>query len=389
MHVQTILPQLLKGTIHKARIKSLINLVEGIICHKKLKLSELGRNLHLSNERSGIRIVDRALGNLYYQRKTIEIYSCISKTVIGEDKFPTILVDWSVIPNSLRCTKQEEFHVLRASYVATGRSITLYEEIHPRSKYGNKEVQTYFLKNLFSILPSDCKACIITDAGFKIPWFKAVLELGWDFIGRVRGEVHFDDGTGFKPIMNLFHQASSKAKFLGQFTLAKYNAFETNFYLYTHKIKGRKKLNRNGTFAHNKESLTHSKGYREPWVIVSSYKSKQPEKIIKKYQSRMTIEEALRDTKSTLYGFGFNLNQTIKPERYIVWLLLAALASLIAWIVGYFAEKNKLHFRFQANTYRHKRVLSFVFLGCRIIKKKIYFLFEWDSLSLIFQGVQK
>lgn len=341
MQVESILPEILKGTIHKARINSLTSLVKGIVCHKKLKLSELGRHLHLTNDRSGIRIVDRVLGNTYYQERSIELYSCIAKTVIGDNQTPDILIDWSVIPNSQRCTNEkEEYQVLRASFAATGRGITLYEEVHPRAKLGNEQVQSNFLMNLATILPSECKPSIITDAGFKIPWFKMVLKLGWNYIGRVRGEVQFNEDGEFKPIRHLSPRASTKALYLGNLVLAKYNPFETNFYLYTHKLKGRKKMNRNGTFAKDKESLVHSKGYREPWVIVSSLELQtHPEEIIKKYKSRMSIEEALRDTKSILYGFSLNMNQTMKQERYIVWLLLAALAAVVAWIVGFVAEK--------------------------------------------------
>lgn len=390
MLVETILPEILSGTIHKKRIQSLVAIVKGVICHKKLQLSELGRNLHLTKERSGIRMVDRLLSNTYYQEHSKDLYGCIASQVIGSNKAPDILVDWSVIPNSQRCTKKEEYQVLRASLAAEGRAITIYEEVHPRSKLGNREVQQNFLTQLASILSADCKPCIITDAGFKIPWFKSVLKLGWSFIGRVRGDVHFNDGSGFKPITHLFKRASSKAQYSGRFILAKYNPFETNFYLYTHQRVGRKKLNRNGTRAKDKDALIHSKGYREPWIIVSSQAlSGYPEDIIKKYKSRMTIEEGFRDTKSSLYGFSFNNNKTTKPERYIVWLLLAALAALVAWVVGYAGEKMNLHHHFQANTYRHRRVLSYVFLGCRIIKKQIVILFEWDSLNQIFQGETK
>jgi len=30
------------------------------------------------------------------------------------------------------------------------------------------------------------KAIIVTDAGFRCPWFQQVREVGWDFVGRVR-----------------------------------------------------------------------------------------------------------------------------------------------------------------------------------------------------------
>ena len=116
----------------------------------------------------------------------------------------------------------------------------------------------------------------------------------------------------------------------------------------------------------------YGKSHREPWVIVSSFtENTNAKKVINKYKSKMTIEENIMDTKSVNYGLSMNENQTIKPERYIVWLMLAALASLIAWITGFVAEQNKLHFDFQANTYKHRRVLSFFYLGCQIIRKKI------------------
>jgi hypothetical protein len=30
------------------------------------------------------------------------------------------------------------------------------------------------------------KPIIVTDAGFKVPWFRQILKLGWDFVGRTR-----------------------------------------------------------------------------------------------------------------------------------------------------------------------------------------------------------
>jgi hypothetical protein len=112
-------------------------------------------------------------------------------------------------------------------------------------------------------------------------------------------------------------------------------------------------------------------------------------RVIKIYKLRMTIEGGFRDAKSTEFGFSMNENKTIKADRYIVWLMLATLASLIAWIVGYAAEQKKLHYDFQANTYRHRRVLSFFYLGCQIIRKNIDVPIEldeiqrsaWDSLA--------
>ena len=59
---------------------------------------------------------------------------------------------------------------------------------------------TNFWKTLHSMLPKVCCPYIVTDAGFKIRGLDLVLSLGWDYIGRVRGTVHYDDKTGFKSI---------------------------------------------------------------------------------------------------------------------------------------------------------------------------------------------
>jgi len=131
-------------------------------------------------------------------------------------------------------------------------------------------------------------------------------------------------------------------------------------------------------------------GYREPWVLVSSLGGFSAiSRVIKIYKFRMTIEGSFRDAKSTEFGFSLNENKTIKAKRYAVWLMISTLAYIIAWIVGFAAEKAKLHYDFQANTYRHRRVLSFFYLGCQIIRKKLELLIElkeiqreaWDDLS--------
>ena len=372
MHVHPILNKLLNSTIHKSRIKSLIPVIETIIKIKQLTLTKIARNLDLpGQERAGIRRVDRLLANIFYQDNAIKFYKCVTEFVVGNKKRPTIIIDWTGLPNSKRKTKNGEQCVLRSSLAAEGRAITLYEEVHPKRKEGCPKIHDAFLNNLKSLLPADCRPIIVTDAGFKNPWFRALRALNWDYIGRVRGAVHFNDGTGSKGIKTLFEKATSIPKSLGQMLLAKNNSILTYFFIYTHKLKGRKKLTRTGKIDNTKDSKMIARGYREPWILVSSLSKLSAKKIVKIYKIRMTIEEGIRDTKSRTTGFSMNDNLTIQSKRYTVWLLLSALASLIAWMVGHTAEKLNLHYAFQANTYRNVRVLSFFYLGCQIIRKKI------------------
>jgi len=372
MHVEGIVQELLGTAIHKTRIRTLSVLVEGIIRCKELKLTALGRQIKINGkECSAINRVDRALGNQFYQIHFIDIYGAIAQKAIGQMRAPLLVVDWSSIPGS-HLTVSGEQCLLRAALVAQGRSITLYEEVHPKSMEGNAKIHREFLAHLNKLVPIACRPCILTDAGFKNPWFKAVLALGWDYIGRLNRTVHYDDGTGFKPLSELLQQATTKPQAIGSVIVAKTNPITTQLYTYKKIAKGRKHRGKTGTILKNKQSRKNAKSNSEPWILASSLTGDNIEqRIIKYYKLRMTIEESFRDTKSQRYGLGMNENVTINVARYIVWLMLAALACFIAWVVGYSAEKLKLHHDFQANTYRSRRVLSFFFLGCQIIRKKI------------------
>lgn len=380
MQVHTILQQLLSSSIHKTRLKGLIPVITALIKSKKLQLSQLGRSLGgKSTERSGIRLIDKLLSNSFYQNHSIVIYQSICMRVIGDTLFPDIVVDWSSLPNSNMKTKGGEHCVLRAVLATTGRGITLYEEVHPKKNENNAKIHRHFLERLHSILPKECRPCILSDAGFKNPWFSAVSALGWDYLGRVRGLAHCNEGTGYYPISELFFKAQNKASYLGVWLIAKTNPVLHHIVLYKGKSKGRHKITKTKKIDLSKESLKHSKAWKEPWFLVTSLQEvkNNPHLAILKYKKRMAIEENFRDTKSTKYGFSFDKNETIKPERFIVWLMLAALASLVCWLSGAAAEILKLHYDFQANSYRHRRVLSFFYLGCQIIRKKIDLTIDW------------
>lgn len=382
MTVAKMVHQLLQETIHKSRINSLLPVLTAVIKSKKLVLTELGRTLKTKGqERSGIRRVDRLLANPYYQQHSIDIYRCIIKCVVGTHVRPLIIVDWSSLPNS-HLSAQGEHCVLRAALASEGRGLVLYEEVHPKSDEGKPYIHSEFLKRLHSLVPSECRPCLLTDGGFKNPWFKAVVALGWDYIGRTRGLTLYSEGQGFQSLKRLFDDATSTPQYIGYHSLAKTNPIKTHFYLYKLDLKGRKKRSKIGNEVRSNISKKYSDSYREPWVLVSSLSDVTAKKIIDCYKQRMTIEESFRDTKSTQYGLSLNNNKTIKPARYAVWLMLAALATFIAWVYGYSAERIQLHYHFQANTYRTRRVLSFFYLGCQIIRKRI-------NITINLKGIQQ
>ena len=351
--------------MHKKRLDTLSLVVEAALKNKKLSLTGLGREIDLPiQERSGIRRVDRFLGNEKLYNERFAIQKMIAKMLITKPR-PWIIVDWSEVPNSFE-------HVLRAALVAEGRAITLYEEVHPEKKLSNPKVEKNFLERLKLLLPNDSKATIVTDAGFHNKWFKEVLKLGWDYVGRIRSGKKYsvDDGVTWYRHKKLFSKARSTPKHVGKVLLCRTNPLESHLYLYKDKAKKRSLLNKSGKKRRDTNSMDHRKAAKEAWVLASSLNGRGiAKRVIKIYKKRMQIEEGFRDLKSSQYGFGFEDARSKKRKRIEILLLIALVASFIAWFIGWVTEKNKLHYQFQSNTIKTRRVLSFFYLGCRVIKK--------------------
>lgn len=368
MHQERLLHKMLSPVMHKKRMLTFIILIMTAIRIKQLSLTELGRGMALRiQERSGIRRSDRFLGNKGVYQERMAIYGTVVEKVVGRNPRPWIIVDWSEIPNT-------SHHVLRAGKVTEGRAITLYEEVHPEKKLGHPKIEKAFLKRLKKLLLPDCKPIVITDAGFHNKWFREVLRLGWDYVGRVRCGKKYsqDQGKTWRLYKELFTEASATPKSIGKVTLCRKNELETHLYLFKGKAKGRSLLNRSGKKRRDTNSLDHRKSAREAWVLASSLSGRGiVKRVVKIYKKRMQIEEGFRDLKSSRYGFSFEQAASKRVERIEVLLLIGALGALIAWLTGWSAEKKKLQFQFQSNTTKTRRVLSLFYLGCQVIKRQL------------------
>ena len=81
------------------------------------------------------------------------------------------------------------------------------------------------------------------------------------------------------------------------------------------------------------------------------------------YAQRMQVEETIRDVKSHRFEFALHYARTKRCERLKALLLIAALATLVLWLLGLAASEHHWDRHFQANTERRRTVLSAVFLG--------------------------
>ncbi len=383
MHVETFIHKFLSSVIHKSRIKLLVCVLNAVFKTKQLTLTALGRALDLPiQERSGIRKLDRFLSNKFFQNKNICIYQRIINLVVGTKVRPIIIVDWTKLPNS-------KSHAIRAAVATEGRAITIYEEMHPKINENNTKIQSCFLSTLKQLLPSECRPIIVTDAGFRGPWFRDVLKLNWDYVGRVlHSNTCYNDGNKIRKCTSLYKFATTSPKHLGKMILNNRDGLETSFYLIKQKPKGRKHYLQDGNISTDRDSRYYATSNSKPWLLVSSLKGIfAAKKVTDIYKRRMTIEENFRDMKSAKYGFGLRENKTIRAERLAVWILLSSLASFIAWIIGSIAERLNLHYQFQANSIKKRRVLSLFYLGCQVIRKKIKIPIDFNKWDFDFREI--
>ena len=369
MQAKQVLHQLLHKTcpeMHKKRRTALAVNVMAALHGEVLTVTHLGRSITSeAKEKHCIKRADRLLSNRRLQGERVGIYSEITQQLVGSKHRPVIIVDWSDMDECKR------HFLLRASVPIEGRSLTLYEEVHTLKSKEKPAVHQRFLQQLQAMLPPECRPIVVSDAGFRTPWFKQVEALGWDWVGRIRNrhEVQLPGEAQWIPCKSLYVKATSTPKPLGRAQVTQSNPIACQLILYKAKPKGRVHLNRLGQRVRSSHSRKHEQAKREPWLLGSSLPEgfKLAEKVVKLYTFRMQIEEAFRDLKSTRFGLSLELHRTYQVERLQVLLLVATLALLVAWLMGKATELIGQHRHYQANTVRDRVVLSTIFIGLKVI----------------------
>jgi hypothetical protein len=314
-----------------------------------------------------IKRMDRLLGNPHLQSEQSLIYAAVMRQVLGPQTRPVIVVDWSDL------TTDRRWQLLRASLPVGGRALTLYEEVHPLQKLANRRVHRAFLRTLQHLLPPEVRPILVTDAGFRSPWFRDVEQVGWTFVGRVRNRdlVCFEPAAPWIRCKSLYAQASATPKTFGACELVRSRPVRCRLVLVKEPRKHRSHTSVWGQKVRSGHSRKQAARNREPWLLAMSdalaaYQAKQ---IVAFYRMRMQIEEAFRDLKSERYGFGLSGSHTTQRERWTILLLIAALAHLALWLVGLATTQAHHHYQYQANTTRHRAVLSAITLGLQVIRR--------------------
>jgi len=392
MHAITIVQDVLrKGCphIHKARPESLCDVVRAALLASSHTLSNLARAIETrvggTGKRKGkavavrhrVKRVDRLLGSRALQRERTSIYAAIAQFWLrdigsGEPTpVPLILVDWSDL-NEARTAQ-----LIGASVALQGRSLTLYEEVHTMKAATTPKVHAAFLKQLKAMLPLSCQPIVITDAGFRSPWFRAVEAIGWHWVGRIRNrdmvrpQTHANERAGlWQGAKTLYTLATGKALDLGVFDYVRSHPISARLVTIKHAPKGRHMTTVNGCRTRSSHSKKKSKAESEPWLLAASISLAHlsAEAVVAIYAQRTQIEQAFRDTKNPRFGLGLSYSGSRSTARWAVLALVASVAEFVIRLTGQCAINAKMQYDLQLTNRRKRAEISVIRVGVLLLR---------------------
>lgn len=360
MRVEAMVRELIdecSTVVHSVRLGTVVKLVEAVVLSGALRPASIGRSLQGSTPKHGIKRVDRLLGNQKMVSDRLFLFLAIAHRLLRGVQRPVILIDW---------TQACGTHVaLVAAVPIGGRALPIYSEVHPLKKLGNGVVEKRFLAALKAIVPLECRCLVVTDAGFKGPFFAAVRECGWDFLGRVRGTTKAISPSGETISKERFYaKASTRPADLGTFELFVKQRIPCRLFL----VRKRRRPGPKRPPLANKEEREFRQSALDPWLLATSLSDGDAVSIVRHYAKRMQIEETFRDTKNHRFGWSLGTVRLSTPQRTAVLLAVAALAFVVVTLIGISAERAGRHRAYQANT-ETRRVLSFLVLATAIIRR--------------------
>jgi hypothetical protein len=343
MHASEILHRSLDSVLapmHALRRRVLLQATEALIDGRRLTMTDLSRSWPgATYSHAPLKAVDRLMRNAHVQRSMLPLCQAMARWLLSSAR-PVLIVDWVDLQRDGR------WCMLRAGVPSHGRTVTVYERIYPIDQINGPQAQRAFLRELAQVVPTGVSPILVTDAGFRSDWFRAVVAQGWDYVGRVRNNVKAckaHESTWFS-CSDLHAGASRRAEDLGHHRIVQGQPWGCRLLRIRRERKGRHQLTRAGTPNRGTDARRHRKSAREPWLLATSLSRAQytPAQVVGMYGKRMQIEQSFRDLKSHRYGMGFEDSQTRDSKRLSVLMLLNLLAGFAAWLLSLAVARTRI-----------------------------------------------
>jgi hypothetical protein len=385
MRTTTIVSRVLvdcKDYMHVMRWQRLIDLSSAALNGQALALTQLALGSASKTAlRHRVKAVDRLLGSASFAAEHLDIYRTLAARWLTGASPVLIVVDWSSLSADLR------WHWLRASVVVEGRSITLYEEVHPRRHLAAYAVHRRFLERLACVLPAQQSApVILTDAGFRGTWFALVKAQGWHWLGRIRNREYVcrvtadQQGAADKksprwfPAKTLYVGACAMSEDLGLFDSTRNKPNRCRLVRVKRLPTGRKHRYPSGKERRDSQSKKIAAAAREPWLLSCSpgVAHLSAEAIVSLYAQRMKVEQSFRDTKNERLGLGLTRSLSHGQRRLEALLLIGHIAGIAKRLIGEAAKAMQLQLELisRKQARHHQRAeISVLTIATRVIAR--------------------
>jgi len=311
-------------------------LVAATFSSRRLTVTTLGRFLATRTApKHAIKRVDRFLSSRFFDdRAARESYL---RTVIGPRTRIVVAVDW---------TKIRQWPVLCAGLCCRGRCVPLLWAVcDPQKLHKSQNAFEHgFLSWLAASLPPGVEATVLLDRGFnRVELLGQLKKLGLHVVLRTGGTVHIHSEPYSGPLQGLIEHVGASCD-LREVSLRPRRPV-------TSRLVG-----------------IWAPGCKEPWLLLTDLEL-PPARIIALYQRRFAIEETFRDQKNGRLGLCLGETLCKRAQRMERLLLVAALAHLLAMLVGLRARQQGLDRLYRANTVKRVATHSDFVLG-------LYFIFR-------------
>ena len=139
------------------------------------------------------------------------------------------------------------------------------------TRYNSPRTHREFLVDLRTMLPDGCEPVIVTDAGFRGPWFRAVEAQGWHWVGRIRNKIKYYDASmgRWRYTDTLYKEATARVRHIGELSLSPRHGYRFRMYLVrAYKPSGGQP--RRGERAKCPHARSYRRLHRAPWMIATS-----------------------------------------------------------------------------------------------------------------------
>lgn len=321
-------------------------------------------------------MMDRLLGNAALHRERQRWYASLAGALVGHQRRVVVLIDWTQL--------HDDLWALVAAVPFRGRSLPILARCHRKDEVGAPGAQVAFIAALREIIPEPTQIVIVTDAGFRSPFFAACKRAGVDFVVRLRND---------RAIARRGDVEQDRARFAELFQLAKREPqclgngrpYATSVHSAIYRLVLGPKPPKANKRRNVLDDYERKRGC-EPFLVATSLQNEPARAIVAIYERRMQIEQVFRDAKSSRFGWALEHTKGATPRRFDVLLLLASIAYAAVILIGAAGAELGVEKSLRASSLR-KRVLSLFTVGNLVLSGTaaccIRFGTIWKQLRLI------